>query len=169
MSTKSVIGGLAGGGIGWFFGGPIGAGVGALLGYVAGKWSGGSDAGTYGPTSGIRDNGAWAVVQADKAPGDYKWFDALAQKTKPSITFKAGLIASNGAEFITLKGTMLEVGVVGPGGARYWIVRQDSDLSMLDPTGADKLPPKGTVWRLNDADIVSGDNSGDTLKDAAGG
>jgi hypothetical protein len=163
---RSLLSLIAGGGIGFWAGGPLGALAGVGVGYVVNKWYGGSSEPSVG--SGVRASGPWAVSLAQNPPGDFKWFDQLAQKSKPSITFRAVLTGTD--EFITVKGNVESVGVTEPQtGKRFWLVRQTSDFGSLDPTGADKLPPKGTVWTIFDNEIVSGDNSADTLKDAAGG
>jgi hypothetical protein len=137
---------VAGAAAGFFFAGPLGAGAGAAGGMLLGSFLG-SKGEDEGPTGEGMING-WEPAIAVSAPGDYKWFDQLAEKkAKALVRFRI----MRGVETTTVTAKVVRVYAVN--GVRYWVVAQISTAPELP-----NAPPTGSLWTIVDAVIESGSN-----------
>ncbi len=143
-----LVAAVAGTAAGFFVAGPIGAAGGFVAGLVLGGLVGGRKA------TGASSIEGWNLIPAKTPPGDYAWFDKLAQKAKPAITFRA--TPSADVDY-PMHGTVMRV-YLEPDGKRVWVVKQ----TMFPVVATGHTPtPIGSMWQLRDADIWSGSNAGE--------
>ncbi len=146
MRLLTALLGTAGG---FFFAGPVGAGVGFAAGMLLGSAVSGRNEYRAPPKTGQSSIGGWTPLPAVPPPGDYKWFEQLAGKSKPLVSFRI----ERGSEAITVTGKAVRIYVEN--GSRRWVVEQ---IQTSLPSSA--APLTGSLWTITDANIVSGSNSG---------